>query len=111
MKVAHISGTLSIWWKQKLRLDIKPTFFCLFVISLSLTFVTSACSLGQNQSLKPLRVGITSWAGFDIARYAQPSGIFKQRGLEVELVQFDNQQDSRRAVIRGGLDAAFVSFC
>ncbi|MHC5747303.1 MAG: ABC transporter substrate-binding protein [Nostoc sp.] len=110
MKVAHISGTLSIWWKQKLRLDIKPTFFCLFVISLSLTFVTSACSLGQNQSLKPLRVGITSWAGFDIARYAQPSGIFKQRGLEVELVQFDNQQDSSRAVIRGGLDAAFVSF-
>ncbi|ALF54684.1 nitrate ABC transporter substrate-binding protein [Nostoc piscinale CENA21] len=110
MKVAQIIGKLGIWWQQKLRLGIKPTLLCLFVITVCLTFVSSGCSLGQNQSLKPLRVGITSWAGFDIVRYAQPSGIFKQRGLEVELVRFDNQQDSSRAVLRGGLDAAFVSF-
>lgn len=108
MKVAQIIGTLVIWWKQK-RLFINPTFFYLFAIALCLTFITSACNLGHNQSLKPLRVGITSWVGFDIARYAEPSGIFKQRGLEVELVQFENQQDSSRAVLRGGLDAAFVS--
>jgi len=110
MKVAQIIDTLGIWWKQKLRLGIKPTFFCLFAIALSLTFVTNACSLGQNQSLKPLRVGITTWVGFDIARYAEPSRIFKQRGLEVEFVQFDNQQDSSRAVMYGRLDAAFASF-
>ncbi|OUL34389.1 ABC transporter substrate-binding protein [Nostoc sp. 106C] len=110
MKIAQIIDTLGIWWKQKLRLGIKPTFLCLFAIALCLTFVTNACSIGQNQSLKPLRVGITSWVGFDIARYAEPAGIFKQRGLEVELVRFDNQQDSSRAVLRGGLDAAFVSF-
>ncbi|MHC5596095.1 MAG: ABC transporter substrate-binding protein [Nostoc sp.] len=110
MKVAQIIDILGIWWKQKLSLGIKPTFLCLFAIALCFIFVTNACSLGQNQSLKPLRVGITSWVGFDIARYAQPSEIFKQRGLEVEFVQFDNQQDSSRAVIRGGLDAAFVSF-
>ncbi|MBD2438450.1 ABC transporter substrate-binding protein [Nostoc sp. FACHB-110] len=110
MKVAEIIGTLGIWWKHKWRLAIKPTLLCLFVITLGLTLVNSGCSLEQNQSLKSLRVGITSWAGFDIARYAQPSGIFKQRGLEVELVRFENQQDSSRAVLRGGLDAAFVSF-
>ncbi|MBN3926139.1 ABC transporter substrate-binding protein [Nostoc sp. NMS4] len=110
MKFAQIIDTLSIWWKQKLRLGIKPTFFCLFAIALFLTFGINACSLGQNQSLKPLRVGITSWVGFDIALYAQPSNIFKQRGLEVEFVRFDNQQDSSRAVMQGRLDAAFVSF-
>jgi NitT/TauT family transport system substrate-binding protein len=110
MKIPKTIGTLNIWWKQKLRLGIKPTFLYLFAIALTLTFITNACSFGQNQSLKPLRVGITSWAGFDIARYAEPAGIFQQRGLEVELVRFDNQQDSSRAVIRGGLDAAFVSF-
>ncbi|MBD2726506.1 ABC transporter substrate-binding protein [Nostoc sp. FACHB-892] len=109
MKVAQIIDTLSIWWKQNLRLGIKPGFFCLFAIALSLTFVINACSLGQNQSLKPLRVGITSWVGFDIALYAQTSDIFKQRGLEVEFVRFDNQQDSSRAVMQGRLDAAFVS--
>ncbi|BAY25907.1 hypothetical protein NIES2100_57150 [Calothrix sp. NIES-2100] len=110
MKVAQTIVTLGIWWKQKLRLGIQPTFLYLFAIALAVTFITNACSFGQNQSLKPLRVGITSWAGFDIARYAEPAGIFQQRGLAVELVQFDNQQDSSRAVIRGGLDAAFVSF-
>ncbi|MBD2495057.1 ABC transporter substrate-binding protein [Nostoc sp. FACHB-280] len=110
MKVAQIIGKLDIWWQQKLRLGIKPTLLCLFVITVCLTFVSSGCNLGKNQSFKPLRVGITSWAGFDIVRYAQPFGIFKQRGLEVELVRFDNQQDSSRAVLRGGLDAAFVSF-
>jgi NitT/TauT family transport system substrate-binding protein len=111
MKIAEIIiDTLSIWWKQKLRLGIKPTWLCLFAIALSLTFLTNACSFGQNQSLKPLRVGITSWVGLDIARYAEPSGIFKQRGLKVELVRFENQQDSSRAVMRGALDAAFASF-
>jgi NitT/TauT family transport system substrate-binding protein len=110
MKVAQIINTFSVGWKQKLRLGIKPTCFCLFAIALSLTFLINACSFGQNQSLKHLRVGITSWAGFDIALYAPPSGIFKQRGLEVEFVRFENQQDSSRAVMRGSLDAAFASF-
>jgi|GEM_PF-351395 len=95
---------------QKLRLGVKSTFLSLFAIALSLTFCLNACSIGQNQSLKPLRVGITSWAGFDIALYAQASEIFKQRGLKVELVRFDNQQDSSRAVMNNRLDAAFASF-
>ncbi len=91
------------------RLGLQPIALGLFAIALSLTVLINACSPVQNQALKPLRIGITSWAGFDIVRYAQPAGLFKQRGLAVELVQFDNQQDSSRAVMRGGLDAAFVS--
>jgi NitT/TauT family transport system substrate-binding protein len=110
MKFARIINKLSIGWKQKLTSDIKPSFFCLFAIALSLSFLINACSFGQNQTLQPLRVGITTWVGFDIARYAELSGIFKQRGLEVKLVQFENQQDSSRTVMRGGLDAAFTSF-
>jgi NitT/TauT family transport system substrate-binding protein len=109
MKTAQMIDTANIWWKKNLRLGIKPAGFCLFAIALSLAVLTNACSLGQTQALNPLRIGITSWAGFDIALYAQPSGIFKQRGVEVELIRFDNQQDSSRAVMRGGLDAAFVS--
>ncbi len=94
---------------QKLKLGIKPTFFSLFAIALTLTFSLNACSFGQNPSLKPLRVGITSWAGFDIVLYAQASELFKQRGIKVELVRFDNQLDSSRAVMKNRLDAAFIS--
>jgi NitT/TauT family transport system substrate-binding protein len=94
---------------QKLKLGIKPTFFSLFAIALTLTFALNACSFGPKPSLKPLRVGITSWAGFDVVLYAQASELFKQRGIEVELVRFDNQQDSSRAVMNNRLDAAFIS--
>ncbi len=68
----------------------------------------NACSLAPQQ-LAPLRVGITSWAGFDIVLYAQEAGLFKQRGLDVQLIRFENQQDSTRAMLRGTLDATFVS--
>jgi NitT/TauT family transport system substrate-binding protein len=110
MQVAQVIAQLSFWCRQKLRLGMKPAFFGLFAIALSLTFLINACSVGQTPSLKPLKVGITSWAGFDIDLYAQTSGIFKNRGLNVELIRFDNQQDSSRAVMRGRLDAAFASF-
>ncbi|MGL5083147.1 MAG: ABC transporter substrate-binding protein [Microcoleaceae cyanobacterium] len=108
MKIALLIDILRIGWKHALKVGIKRA--CLFAIALSLAFLTHACSIGSNQSLQPLRIGITSWMGFDVIRYAQPAGIFKQRGLTVELVQFDNQQDSSRAVMRGSLDAAFASF-
>ena len=94
----------------KPKLGIKPTFFSLVAIALTLTFALNACTLGQNQSLKPLRIGITNWVGFDIVLYAQLSELFQQRGLKVELVRFDNQQDSCRAVMNNRLDAAFTSF-
>ncbi|MEG4321804.1 MULTISPECIES: ABC transporter substrate-binding protein [unclassified Microcoleus] len=94
----------------KPKLGIKPTFFSLCAIALTLTFALNACTFGHNQSLKPLRVGITSWVGFDVVLYAQASELFKQRGLKVELVRFDNQQDSCRAVMNNRLDAAFASF-
>lgn len=109
MKTAQLLSQSNCWGLQKLRSKIKPGFFSLFAVALCFTFLLNACSVSQNQSLKSLRVGITSWAGFDIALYAQPSGIFKRRGLEIEFVRFENQQDSSRAVMRGDLDAAFVS--
>ena len=101
--------SMTFRWKQKLSVAFKPAFLGLFAIALSLTFLTNACGFGLNQPLKPLQVGITSWAGFNVVLYAELSGIFKKRGLNVKLVQFENQQDSSRAVMRGGLDAAFVS--
>jgi NitT/TauT family transport system substrate-binding protein len=87
--------------------QIRKPFQTLFVLGLLVVITLNAC--GQSQSLQPLKIGITTWPGFDIVLYAQEAGIFKQRGLDVELVRFENQQDSARAVLRGALDASFSS--
>lgn len=89
---------------------MRPAVVGWFGLALALTVLVNACGISQAQALKPLRVGITSWAGFDVALYAQAANLFKQRGLDVEFVRFENQQDSSRTVMRGGLDAAFVAF-
>jgi NitT/TauT family transport system substrate-binding protein len=80
----------------------------LCVLTLAISLIVNACSPAPPK-LTPLRVGITSWAGFDIVLYAQEVGLFKQRGLDVQLIRFENQQDSTRAMLRGNLDATFVS--
>ncbi len=81
----------------------------LCLITLVMSLMVNACSLGQTPKLQPLKIGITTWPGFDVVRYAQATDLFKKHGLTVELIGFENQQDSSRAVIRGALDAAFTS--
>jgi NitT/TauT family transport system substrate-binding protein len=81
-----------------------------FVLAMMVALVVNACTAGQSQDTQTLKVGITTWPGFDIALYAKESGLFKKHGLDVEFVRFENQQDSTRAVLRGSLDAAFSSF-
>lgn len=103
-----LSFPLNQWLKFWQRAGLKASQSALFAIALTLSLVLNGC-WGQSAALKPLRVGISSWAGFDIALYAQDAGLFKQRGLEVELIRFENQQDSSRAVLRGSLDATFTS--
>ncbi len=98
---------------QQLRLvthsRISSLIGVLFGLSLCCVLILHGCSLAPKTQLQPLRIGITTWPGFDIILYAQAVRIFEKRGLDVQLVRFQNQQDSSRAVIRGSLDAAFAS--
>ena len=77
----------------------------LFVLVLSLTILLKGCGSTQ---LATLKVGMNNWPGYAIALYAQQQGMFEQRGLQVKLVNFTNQQDNIRATLRGALDASFV---
>ncbi|UBF28114.1 ABC transporter substrate-binding protein [Kovacikia minuta CCNUW1] len=81
----------------------------LFLVALIISLVLNACNSGQASRLQPLKVGITTWPGFDVVLYAKETGLFQKHGLNVELIRFENQQDSSRAVLRGSLDAAFAS--
>ncbi|MBD2578031.1 ABC transporter substrate-binding protein [Oscillatoria sp. FACHB-1406] len=87
---------------------LKPIFLFLFAIALVVTTSVQGCVAKLDSSPKPLRVGMNNWPGYAIALYAKDAGLFKKRGLNVELVRFNNQQDNIRATIRGSLDASFV---
>lgn len=102
------TGTRQLLRRCWLTLTKWRSLSVLCVFTLAVSLIVNACSLAPQQ-LAPLRVGITSWAGFDIVLYAQEAGLFKQRGLDVQLIRFENQQDSTRAMLRGTLDATFVS--
>ncbi|MBD2187022.1 ABC transporter substrate-binding protein [Pseudanabaena mucicola] len=66
-----------------------------------------ACS-NPAQNLQTFKVGINSWPGYQIALYAKEAGLFSKRGLDVEFIRFNNQQDNIRATMRGSQDASFT---
>ena|SRR6476469_5920441 len=102
------TGTRQLLRRCWLTLTKWRSLSVLCVLTLAVSLIVNACSVAPPQ-LAPLRVGILSWAGFDIALYAQEAGLFKQRGLDVQLIRFENNQDSTRAMLRGNLDANFTS--
>ena len=80
----------------------------LFTLVFSLAIMLKGCGSGQSDELATLKVGMNNWPGYALALYARKQGLFEQRGLQVQLVHFSNQQDNIRATLRGALDASFV---
>lgn len=80
------------------------------VLMLGAALMTApACGGSKKAKPLPLRIGIAQWPGFDVFFHGRENGLFEKRGIEVTLMHFDNQHDAARAVMRGALDAAFVS--
>lgn len=84
----------------------KSIWKVLFVLTFAIAILFNGCS--QTQELKTMRVGMNSWPGYSIALYAKEAKLFEKRGLNVELIRFNNQQDNIRATIRGAQDMSFV---
>lgn len=78
-----------------------------FILGLILSLVISSCTMGLQQR-STLKIGINSWPGYAIAYYADAANLFEARGLNVEFIPFNNQQDNIRATMRGALDASFT---
>ena len=109
MKQVNVRGLEALGKRVRNKAQRWRSLSGFFFLALFMILTVNACSLGHTPELQPLKIGITTWPGFDVVRYAKTADLFKKHGLEVELLQFENQQDSARAVIRGSLDAAFVS--
>ncbi|MGC9526953.1 MAG: ABC transporter substrate-binding protein [Limnospira sp.] len=67
------------------------------------------CVPGDPPPLQSLRVGINNWPGYTVALYGQEAGLFERRGITLDLVYFDHLQDAARAMMRGAVDATFVT--
>lgn len=52
----------------------------------------------------PLRVGISTWPGYEFLYLAKVKDFYRQRGVAVEIIQFNSLGDSRRAFERGQID-------
>lgn len=65
-----------------------------------------AGSLGCNPSKegKPIKIGISVWAGVEPAELAARKGLYKQRGVDVEMVRFSAYTDSIAAFRDGKVD-------
>ncbi len=69
-------------------------------------FTLSACTF--DKEIEQLRIGLVAWPGYDVILYGVEKGLFKQQGIDLELVRFQNDSDACRAAMRGNLDAAFT---
>ena len=52
----------------------------------------------------PLRVGVSSFPPYELMVLARESGYFKEAGVDVRLVEFDDLSDAQRAYEQGKLD-------
>ncbi len=51
-----------------------------------------------------LRIGLSTWPGYEFIFLAQEQGLFAQAGINVQLIEFPSLGDSRLAFERGQLD-------
>ena len=109
-KLVFLFGSAEISRKiTKLRLQFSRIIFSgLILFFFFLSLLIRGCTFSQEPQLQSLRIGINNWPGYAVMHYSQESDIFTKRGLSVELVRFNNQQDNVRAMLRGSLDASFV---
>jgi NitT/TauT family transport system substrate-binding protein len=91
------------------KFNSRSFLLTVFLVAVVLSVLIHSYWVQQNQELKPLRIGITNWPGYDVALYAKENGLFKQRGLDVELIRFTSPPDAARALLRGALDASFMN--
>ena len=87
---------------------LRLIFVTLILLSFAIAISIKGCSFNSTGTLKPFKVGMNSWPGYQVALYAQETGLFRKHGLEVEFVRFTNQQDNIRATMRLAQDASFV---
>lgn len=58
----------------------------------------------------PLKIALNSWPGYAYAFVAQEKGFFLKNGVNVELLLFDNYDDSQKSYSSGEADGIFEVF-
>jgi len=82
------------------------------LLLLSLLLFNAACAPAPEDSASstsPLRVGFTAWWGDYTLLVADGLGLFEKYGVEVELVYYENFDESLPALAAGQLDAGLLA--
>lgn len=72
-----------------------------FFLSLLAFAIVSGCSGKQKE---PIRIGITSWPGYDYLLLAEEKGLLEKTGITVSIVNYSSLKDAREAYERGDID-------
>jgi NitT/TauT family transport system substrate-binding protein len=73
--------------------------FGLLTIGLALSLVPGAMA----QDSEPLKVGMTTWAGYGLIHLAERKGFFDKRGVDVEIVATEDKPSTAAAIATGRL--------
>jgi NitT/TauT family transport system substrate-binding protein len=76
--------------------------FALLLLIMALVAGSFGCDSSKDK--KPIKIGISVWAGVEPAELAARKGFYKQRGVDVEMVRFSAYTDSIAAFREGKVD-------
>lgn len=71
------------------------------LIAMFLGLLLAAC---DSEPRAPLRIGINPWPGYEFLYLAERQKLFKEQGVQVQVVQFSSLNDTRRAFERGQIE-------
>ncbi|MBK9575461.1 MAG: ABC transporter substrate-binding protein [Fibrobacterota bacterium] len=70
---------------------------CIVVVAMAIGWL----AFGRSAERTPLRIGINPWPGYEHLYLAKVLGLYKEAGVDVEIVEFNSLLDARRAFERG----------
>lgn len=84
----------------------KRRFRWILAVFCALAVVATVAALSRTflYAPPPLRIGINSWPGYEFLHLAQAKGLYREEGVQVEIVEFSSLLDARRAFERGQID-------
>ena len=86
------------------KIVLKSAHFIIFSV---LILLLTSCS--EPLKKHPLKVGFTTWPGFDIIYYAEVKKLFEKNGISVELVKYQDQKLATKALEHLEVDAVMTS--
>ncbi len=92
-------------WQMKARWILSTMMAVTFVALSVAAYLALLGPIAGDKVANRLRLAINPWPGYEVLYLAHIRDLYRQQGLEVDLVQFSTLDDARRSFERGQVDA------